>query len=92
MLALFRISVFLLAALGMLLFHIVAIALGSAIYIYLLPGVLALKRNYSGADRIFIACALTGWTVIGWIITLGFALTLPVAMENPTDEYAATRR
>lgn len=92
MLPLFRISVFLLGALGMLLFHILAIALGSALYIYLLPGVIALKRNYRGADQIFIASALTGWTVVGWLITLGFALTLPVAMENPTDEYAATRR
>ena len=76
----------------MLLFHIVALAIGSALYIYLLPGVIALKRNYSGADRLFIAAALTGWTVIGWVITLAFALTLPVALQNPTNEYAATRR
>lgn len=91
-LPLFRISAFLLIALSMLLFHIVAIALGSAIYIYLLPGVIALKRNYRSADQIFIASALTGWTVIGWVVTLAFALTLPVSLANPTDEYAATRR
>lgn len=93
MLALFRISAMLLIGLVMFVFHVFAIALGSAVYLYFLPGVIAMNRHYRSADRVFIACAFTGWTVIGWLLALAFALTLPtVADDAMVDEYAVTGR
>lgn len=74
--ALYQIAVALLAGLVMLCFHIVIIALGCVVYLYFLPGVIAMKRSYPGANRIFLVCALTAWTAVGWIGALAFALTL----------------
>lgn len=80
--ALLRCAIALLVGGLLLMFHIALVALGCLTYVYLLPGVIAMKRCYAGADRIFIACAVTGWTVIGWIAALAFALALPDASDD----------
>lgn len=80
--ALLRSVVALLAGGLLLLFHIAMITLGCLVYVYLLPGVIAMKRCYDNADRVFIACAIAGWTVVGWLAALAFALALPDASDD----------
>lgn len=89
MLVLFRLAVGLLAGALMLMFHLVAIALGCMVYVYFLPGVIAMRREYPGTNKVFVACAVAGWTVIGWIAALVFALTLP---EIPVEHRLAANR
>lgn len=82
MLALLRAGVGLLAGILMLLFHLVAVTLGCLVYVYFFPGVIAMKRRHASTDKLFVACALAGWTVVGWFVALAFALTLP----EPSDQ------
>jgi len=77
MLSLFRIGVIVVAVTLLYLARIFMLALGVVTYIYFLPGVIAMKRDYAGTDKVFVLCALTGWTVLGWLAALAFALALP---------------
>lgn len=45
--------------------------------VYFLPSLLAWRRRHAQRDRILIANALLGWTVIGWGICLILALRRP---------------
>ena len=80
--SLFQLRVVIATATLICLLRIIAFAFGSVAYVYLLPGVIAMKRNYAHADRLFIICAFTGWTVVTWIAALGFALALPIREDD----------
>lgn len=82
MLAILRICVALVGAVVLTLIHIVKVLIGSVGYVYLLPGVIAMRRNYPGTDKVFIFCVLMNWTVIGWFAALAFALTRPDGSEE----------
>jgi len=70
-----RIGIVLLAA-GVLCFlRIALVLLGVGVYLLLLPGVIAMKRDYPHADRVLFWCALLGWTGAAWIAALVFVLT-----------------
>lgn len=45
--------------------------------VYFLPSLLAWRKRHPWRDRILIANALLGWTVIGWGICLVLALRRP---------------
>ena len=47
---------------------------GFPIILYFLPGIIALARNKRDGGAIFVLNFLLGWTAIGWIITLVWAL------------------
>lgn len=81
--SLFQLVVVIAVATLICLLRMVAFALGSVLYLYLLPGVIALKRNYAHANRLFLVCAVAGWTVVVWVAALGFALSLPNVAEDP---------
>lgn len=51
--------------------------LSLAVAFTFLPTWVALWRRRSGAERIFLVNLLLGWTVIGWILALIFALRDP---------------
>ena len=70
-----RIGIVLLAAAALCLLRIAMVLVGIVVYVLLLPGVIAMKRDYPHADRIFLWCALLGWTGAGWIAALAFVLT-----------------
>jgi hypothetical protein len=70
-----RIVVVLLAAGGLCLLRIALVLLGTLVYLLLLPGVIAMKRDYPHAGRVFLWCALLGWTGAVWIAALVFVLT-----------------
>lgn len=70
-----RVGIVLLAAGGLCLLRIGLVLLGTLVYLLLLPGVIAMKRDYPHADRVFLWCALLGWTGAVWIAALAFVLT-----------------
>ncbi|MDY0973672.1 superinfection immunity protein [Massilia sp. CFBP9012] len=70
-----RIGIVLLAASALCLVRIALVLLGSTVYLLLLPGVIAMKRDYPHADRVFLWCALLGWTGAAWVAALVFVLT-----------------
>jgi len=70
-----RIGIVVLAASALCLLRIVLVLLGITVYLSLLPGVIAMKRDYPHADRVFLWCALLGWTGAAWIAALVFVLT-----------------
>lgn len=78
-----RIGIVLLAAGVLCLLRIALVLLGILVYLLLLPGVIAMKRDYPHADRVFLWCALLGWTGAAWIAALVFVLT---RRSNPMRE------
>lgn len=60
---------------GFGLFNLVALLLLAAVYF--LPSLLAWRKRHAQRDRILVANALLGWTVIGWGICLVLALRQP---------------
>ena len=53
-----------------------------AIPIYFFPAIIAWFRQHERLAAIFLLNALLGWTVVGWIATLLWALSGPGAAES----------
>lgn len=51
-------------------FRLVLVALGSALYVYLLPAVIAGKRNHPKVRELYWICGMSAWLVIPWIAAL----------------------
>lgn len=79
------IGIVVLGAAVLCLLRLALVLLGSLLYLLLLPGVMAMKRGYAHTDRVFLCCALLGWTAIAWIAALAFVLTRP---ERVIHEFA----
>lgn len=45
------------------------------VLIYCLPAITAYQRKHKNAEAILALNLLTGWTIIGWIISLIWSLT-----------------
>ncbi len=45
------------------------------LYAYLLPTLVATKKNKRDASRIFVLNLLAGWTIIGWKVALAWAMS-----------------
>lgn len=43
-------------------------------YVYLLPAMIASRRDYPKAARIYWVCGLAGWLVLPWLVCLFFVL------------------
>jgi hypothetical protein len=48
--------------------------LGLIAAIYFLPSMLAVARHHRNASALFLLNLLAGWTVIGWVISLIWAM------------------
>ena len=46
-----------------------------ALFLYFIPGIVAKKRGKKNADAILLLNFLLGWTFIGWIATMIWAVT-----------------
>ncbi len=55
--------------------------LAVAMFLYFIPAMEARRRNHRNAAAIGALNALLGWTVLGWIIALVWALTDNVRRE-----------
>ena len=80
-----RIGMVLLAACALCLLRVALVLLGTLVYVLLLPGVIAMKRGYPHVDRVFLWCALLGWTGAAWVAALVFVLT---RRASPVRGYA----
>lgn len=69
---------------------VVAWVMASVSLGYFLPWAIAATRDKSASPAIALVCALTGWTGVGWLLALGWALlpekrpTRLVAYQPPT--------
>jgi hypothetical protein len=80
-----RIAIFILAVAVVYLFRVCLLALGCVVYAYLLPGVLAQKKNCPKYQRIYWVCGLSGWLIIPWI---GALLWVLIASGFPAEKGA----
>lgn len=62
-----------LCAIMVTLFRVILCALGSVIYLYLLPGIIAAKRGHPRARDLYLICAFGGWLVLPWAGALWLA-------------------
>jgi len=53
----------------------VSIMLGLILFIYFLPGIVALHRKHHNKLAIFILNLFAGWLFIGWLLALIWACT-----------------
>jgi hypothetical protein len=51
-------------------------------FLYLLPGLIAWNRHHHNDIAILLLNILLGWTILGWIIALVWALTVPQNMKG----------
>lgn len=58
--------------------RLILLALGSALYLYLLPGLVARDRDHPSQQEIQLICALSGWLILPWLLGLCIALQGPV--------------
>jgi Superinfection immunity protein len=66
------------AAAAVFAFRLILVVIGSAVYLYLLPGLVARDRAHPRQQDIQIVCALSGWLIVPWVIGLWVALQGPV--------------
>ena len=59
-------------------FRLILLALGSVIYLYFLPGLVARDRCHPRRQIIQIVCGAWGWLILPWGIGLWIALKGPV--------------
>jgi hypothetical protein len=71
-----KVWIAILGVVALYVFRIGIIILGSMLYIYLLPGVIASHRHYPRASTVYWICALFGWTLLVWLGCLLFSLSL----------------
>jgi len=69
-----RIGIVVLGASALCLLRVALVLVGTLVYLLLLPGVVAMKRDHPRTDRVFLWCALLGWTGVAWIAALVFVL------------------
>ncbi|WP_419855730.1 superinfection immunity protein [Candidatus Poriferisodalis sp.] len=60
-----------------------ALLLVSALVGYLLPAIIAKRGEHPDAAQIAVLNFLAGWTVVGWIVALVWALRKPRPQWNP---------
>ena len=66
-----------LGALVVFAFRLVLLALGSVVYLYLLPGIVARNRHHPRQGDLFKLSAFGGWLVLPWLVALVAALSGP---------------
>jgi len=57
--------------------------------VYLLPGFLAACRDHPRATTVFVLNLVAGWTVVGWIVALVWALRSTRSWPAPAPSASA---
>lgn len=57
-------------------FFFLAIA-ACGLLVYLLPVFIAARSNHPHASGIIIVTLFLGWTLIGWVVAMAWAVTMP---------------
>jgi hypothetical protein len=64
-------------------FRLVQLLLGSMLYVYLLPGVIAQKRQHPRTQAIYLVSGLAGWLILPWLAAFAYARKEPNAQTLP---------
>ncbi len=48
-------------------------------FLYFIPAVVAFRRKHQNATPIMVLNVFLGWTILGWVASLIWALTTPAA-------------
>ena len=73
------------------LFLMILITAGVASVLYFIPTILAVIGRTDRWPLIFAANLLTGWTVLGWFLTIGWAAHESSVNDHAHDLPAASR-
>ncbi len=65
-----------------LLFILLFVFIGAAVYF--LPSIVAFARNVETALGVFVVNLFLGWTLLGWVVSLAWAVSAPAA-RRPTS-------
>ena len=60
--------------------------LAVAVAVYFIPNFVATARKHQNANAIFVVNLLLGWTIIGWVVALVWALTTVKPQEAATEK------
>jgi hypothetical protein len=63
-------------------YRIVLLTIGSIVYVYLMPGLIAKSKQQVHGNWILIVCALFGWLIFPWLGALVYVYRTPsIAVE-----------
>lgn len=79
---LLRVPIALVSVVLIYIFRLALLAVGSVVYLYLLPGVLASHREHPKTRRIYWVCAVSAWLIVPWLICLFLVLYSPKPDET----------
>lgn len=69
------------------------VASALAAFLYFLPWVIAVERRATTANGIILLDVLAGWTFIGWVVALVWAVSAPTSgSEQSESALPATKR
>ncbi len=68
---------------------IILTSLGVLTVLYFLPTIIAVKRQKANITPIVLVDLLLGWTVIGWMVALIWALSTQVVDQGPASGSAS---
>ena len=72
-------------------YRMVLLTIGSLLYVYLMPGLIAKSRQRVHANRILSVCALFGWLIFPWLYALVYAYRSPgIAVEELPSSFNRT--
>ena len=60
-------------ALAILLLELIVGAISAGVILYILPGIIATKRQHSNASSIWLVAIFLGWSLFGWVAALIWA-------------------
>jgi hypothetical protein len=72
-------------------FGLITFLLFGGAFVYFLPTIIAIGRRNSNTASVFVLNLLLGWSLIGWIVALVWALAAnspaPIIVNNTTQAY-----
>ena len=71
-----------------LLFLLLLVILAAAVYF--LPSIVAFSRNVTTALGVVVVNLFLGWTLLGWVVALAWAVSAPAAPPAPERQVAAS--
>lgn len=65
---------------------VVLVLVAIAVIIYFIPAIVAYRRNHTNLTAIAVLNVCLGWTLVGWVVALVWAYTVPaqVAVVKPS--------
>jgi hypothetical protein len=72
-------------------FVAVVLFLAISFVVYFLPAIIAGRRKHPNATAITVLNLILGWTLLGWVVALVWALTVPPVAPKIAESEGARR-